>query len=406
MASATYLENCEEILKDNPELFHYIDEVVMKILELKNEMGLFENPYVDEGREKEVLLNQGFLNFAKEAAKKSCVLLKNENDALPIKGEYEHILVVGPYAKSQELLGSWACEGKFEDVVSIETGMKEVFFNRQIHVYDSLETCPRDIINLIDYVVVTIGEYWDLSGEGRSSVNLELEKSQKQLIREVKKLKKPYACVALSGRPLALQDIIDDIPSLLWAWYPGTKGGLAIAELLAGTSTPTGKLTMSFPRYSAQTPIYYNEYSSGRPTSSSSYSNRYQDCETGPLFPFGHGLNYANIKYSEFEISSDTITDMEDVVISFDIENKSEFLTSEIAILYIEDLISKAIRPVREMKKWKRIDLLPFEKKRVSIGLSIKDLSYLNLQLEQVVEPGEFNIFVNDLQQAKFMLKY
>jgi len=406
MASATYLENCEEILKDNPELFHYIDEVVMKILELKNEMGLFENPYVDEGREKEVLLNQGFLNFAKEAAKKSCVLLKNENDALPIKGEYEHILVVGPYAKSQELLGSWACEGKFEDVVSIETGRKEVFFNRQTHVYDSLETCPRDIINLIDYVVVTIGEYWDLSGEGRSSVNLELEKSQKQLIREVKKLKKPYACVALSGRPLALQDIIDDIPSLLWAWYPGTKGGLAIAELLAGTSTPTGKLTMSFPRYSAQTPIYYNEYSSGRPTSSSSYSNRYQDCETGPLFPFGHGLNYANIKYSEFEISSDTITDMEDVVISFDIENKSEFLTSEIAILYIEDLISKAIRPVREMKKWKRIDLLPFEKKRVSIGLSIKDLSYLNLQLEQVVEPGEFNIFVNDLQQAKFMLKY
>lgn len=406
MASATYLENCEEILKESPELLHYIDEVVLKILELKNEMGLFEEPYIDEAREKEIILNAEFLNFAKTAAKKSCVLLKNENNLLPIKKSHQNILLVGPFAKSQELLGSWYCEGDFKNVISIEQGMKEIFINRKIHIYDSLETCPRDVIALIDYIVITIGEYWDLSGEGRSSVNLELEKSQKQLIREVKKLKKPYSCVALSGRPLALQDIIDDIPALLWAWYPGTMAGVAIAELLAGVDTPTGKLTMSFPRYSAQTPIHYNEYSSGRPTSSSSYSNRYQDCETGPLFPFGHGLTFAIIEYSRFEISSKRIFENEEVIITFDLENKSDFPVSEIAILYIEDLISKAIRPVREMKKWKKVDLLPFEKKSVSLGLCLEDFSYLNLQLEQVVEPGEFNLYINDLQQAIFTLKY
>lgn len=406
MASATYLENCEEILQHDPDLLHYIDEVVFKILELKNEFGLFEQPYVAETHEADILLNQDFLNFAKESAKRSCVLLKNEHALLPIKEESRNILVIGPFAKTQELLGSWCCEGKFEDVVSIESGMKSTFTDRKIGAYETLEACPKDRIDEADYLVLAIGEHWDLSGEGRSSVNLELENSQKQLIRAVKKLNKPYTCVVLSGRPLALQDIIDDIPSLLWAWYPGTQGGVAIAELLAGIGSPSGKLTMSFPRYSAQTPIYYNEYSSGRPTSSSSYSNRYQDCEIGPLFSFGHGLNYATIHYNNFEISSEVITDDKPVTITFEIENKSAFTTSEIVILYIEDKVSKAIRPVREMKKWQVVDLLPFESKNVSFQLQADDLSYLNLNLEQVVEPGEFNLFVNELQQERFTLRY
>lgn len=406
MVSTTYLENHIKILEENPELLDYVDEVVLKILELKNELGLFENPYVDESKEASVLLNPQFLEFSKEAAKKSCVLLKNENQLLPITSDKKNLLVVGPFAKTQELLGNWPCKGKFENVVSLEAGMKEVFNDRKVDIYERLEECPKEILERADYIVLTIGEHWKSSGEGHSSVNLELEDVQKQLIREVKALNKPYACVAFSGRPLALQDIIDDIPSLLWAWYPGTQGGIAIAELLAGIDSPSGKLTMSFPRYSAQAPIYYNEYSSGRPANDTSYSNRYQDCEVGSLFPFGHGLNYADITYTNFEILNDVITKDENITISFNITNNSSFAATETAILYLEDKISKTIRPVREMKKWQVVNLQPKEIKKVTMGLCLDDLSYLNSKFEQVIEPGEFNLYINDLKHARFKLKY
>lgn len=406
MSSATYLENCEEIIKSHPDIIHYIDEVVLKILSLKQEMGLFDNPFANEKEEPYVLMQEKFLQLSLEAAIKSCVLLKNEQDALPIKEKYKHILVVGPFAKSKELLGAWFCEGKFEDVTSIEEGMRDIFQNTQIHVYDSLETCPRDVLLLTDYVVVTIGEYWDLTGEGRSSVNLGLEKSQKQLIRDVKKLHKPYACVALSGRPLALEDIIDDIPALLWAWYPGTVGGLAIAKLLAGITSPSGKLTMSFPRHSAQVPIYYNEYSSGRPTNASSYSNRYQDCEPGPLFSFGHGLTYGEIAYENYALSRHNITAQTPITITFDLVNNTPYHTQETSILYIKDMVSRGIRPTREMKKWQVTKLAPYERKRVEMTLELNDLTYLDMRLKQVVEPGEFKIYINDLKNSKFLITY
>ena len=406
MSSGTYLENCDEIIKKDPDLLHYINEVVYKILYLKKELGLFENPYVDESVESELLLTDYALNLSRTAAQKSSVLLKNDNDLLPISTKYKNILLVGPFAKTHELLGAWHCEGKHEDVVSIDEGMRDVFKESVIHAYDSLETCPRDILQIIDYAVVTIGEYWDFTGEGRSSVNLDLEHSQRRLIRDVKKLNIPYACVALSGRPLALQDIIDDIPALLWAWYPGTQGGIAIAQMLAGLVSPSGKLTMSFPRYSAQTPIHYNEYSSGRPTSSFSFTNRYQDSEPGPLFAFGHGLNYASITYSNYAISNYEIKDGSNLEISFDIKNHSAMSATETAILYIKDVVSKSIRPVREMKKWKKIELKPFETKSISIKLNVEDLCYLNSKLENVVEPGDFKIYLNDLKDAKFIIKY
>ena len=406
MVSTTYLENYVQILKENPDLLEYVDKAVLKILALKDDLGLFENPFVDESKEKNVLMSSKFLEFAKEAAKKSCVLLKNEEQLLPIATDKKKLLVVGPFAKTKELLGNWPCKGKFEDVISLEAGMKEVFANRKVSVYETLEACPKEILEESDYIVLTIGEHWELSGEGHSSVNLELDDSQKQLIKSVKALNKPYTCVAFSGRPLALQDIIDDIPSLLWVWYPGTQGGIAIAELLAGMDTPTGKLTMSFPRYSAQNPIHYNEYSSGRPANDTSYSNRYQDCEVGPLFSFGHGLSYADIVYTDFKISNNTITKQQPVTITFNIMNRSALTTAETAILYIEDKISKTVRPTREMKKWRVVNLQPNEVKQVTIDLCLDDLSYLSSKLEQVVESGEFNIYVKDLTHPKFKISY
>jgi beta-glucosidase len=405
MVSTLYLEHFESIIEENPTLVHDIDAAVLKILQLKNDMGLFENPYVDEEVEKDVILNPQFLEFAKEAAKKSCVLLKNDH-MLPIRKEYKKIIIVGPFSNTRELLGNWQCKGSFADVVSLAEGMKLVDDSLEIKVYEALENCPESELENCDYIVVAVGESWELSGEGHSSVNIELEARQQQLIKDVKKTNKPFACVCFSGRPLALQDIIDDIPSLLWCWYPGTQAGSAIAELITGKDTPSGKLTMSFPRYSAQAPIYYNEYSSGRPANDSSYSSRYQDCEIGPLFSFGHGLTYTNTEYANFLISSKKITKDQEIKISFQINNPSGYEYSEVVILYIEDLVSRAVRPTREMKKYQVVTVPANQTVTVEFSLTLADLQYLNENCQQTVEPGEFHLFINHLENPIFTIEY
>ncbi|MEH7305209.1 glycoside hydrolase family 3 N-terminal domain-containing protein [Neobacillus drentensis] len=405
MVSTLYLENHKQILEENPALIHEIDAAVLKILQLKNELGMFENPYVDEDLEETVILNQKSLQFAKEAAKKSCVLLKNDS-LLPISKEYKKILVVGPFANTQELLGNWQCKGSFDDVVALAEGMRLVDESLELGAYETLEDCPKEELEKCDYIVAAIGEHWELSGEGHSSVNIELDKQQQQLIKDIKKTDKPYACVCFSGRPLALQDIIDDIPALLWCWYPGTQAGIAIAELLTGKDTPSGKLTMSFPRYSSQVPIYYNEYSSGRPANESSYSSRYQDCAVGPLFSFGHGLTYTKTEYSNFEISGHTITEEQDIKISFQVKNPSEYEYSEIAILYIEDTVSKAVRPIREMKKYQVVTVPANQMVTVELVITLDDLHYLNGSLQQSIEPGEFKIYINDLEHSVFTIEH
>ncbi|WP_374019140.1 glycoside hydrolase family 3 N-terminal domain-containing protein [Paenibacillus thiaminolyticus] len=405
MVSTLYLEHYEEIIEEHSALIQDIDAAVLKILQLKNEMGLFENPYVDEELEAQVMLNAEFLEFAKEAAKKSCVLLKNDQK-LPMSKEHKKVVLVGPFSDTRELLGNWQCKGSFDDVVSLAEGMRQADPSLELHVYEALTDCPAAELADCDYIVVAIGERWELSGEGHSSVNIELEAAQKQLIRDVKATNKPYACVCFSGRPLALQDIIDDIPALLWCWYPGTQAGIAVAELILGQDTPSGKLTMSFPRYSAQTPIYYNEYSSGRPANASSYSSRYQDCEIGPLFPFGHGLTYTNTEYSSFTISSHKITKDQAIQLSWEISNPSSYDYDEIVIVYIEDLVSKTVRPVREMKKYKTVTIPANQKATVEISIALEDLQYLSADLQQTVEPGRFNIYINQLENADFTIEY
>ncbi|MFD0695919.1 glycoside hydrolase family 3 N-terminal domain-containing protein [Paenibacillus sp. GCM10027628] len=406
MVSTLYLENFEAIIEEQPHLLKDVDAAVWKVLQLKNELGLFENPYADEELEPAVILNAKSLEAAEEAARRSCVLLKNENDTLPLRKQHNNVVVVGPFARTQELLGNWACKGSFTDVVSLEQGLKQEEPSLVVNAYDTLEACPKEVLDHCDYIIVAIGEHWSLSGEGHSSVKLELEESQQQLIRAVKAANVPYACVCFSGRPLALQDIIDDIPALLWCWYPGTRAGNAVASLLTGQATPSGKLTMSFPRYSAQAPIYYNEYSSGRPANASSYSSRYQDCEIGPLFPFGHGLNYTGATYSDFAISGQKVTANQELKVSFTIHNPSSYAYSEIAILYIEDMVSKTVRPTREMKAYQVVKVPAYGTANVELSITMEDLKYINADLQQVIEPGNFQVYVNDLENPVFTIEY
>lgn len=406
MVSTHYLEHGEAIVANRPELLKDVDAAVLKVLRLKNELGLFENPYADEASEDAVLLNSASLAMAEEAGIRSCVLLKNENETLPLRPEHRNVVLVGPYARTRELLGNWACKGSFGDAVTLEEGLKQADGSLSVAAFDKLEDCPEDLLARCDYIVVAIGEHWGLSGEGHSSVKLELEEEQKRLIRAVKNTGRPYACVCFSGRPLALQDIVDDMPALLWCWYPGTRAGAAVAKLLTGQATPSGKLTMSFPRDSAQAPIYYNEYSTGRPANASSYSSRYQDCDIGPLFPFGHGLTYAGATYSDFAISGNRITENEDLKVNFRIHNPSRYDYPEIVILYIEDAVSKVVRPVREMKAYQVVPVPAYGSANVELSISLEELKYMDTHLRRTVEPGEFRIYVNDLEHPVFMIEY
>lgn len=399
MVSTLYLEHFESIVADNPALLADIDAAVMKLLRLKDELGLFENPYASEDAEPAILMNADALAAAEEAARRSCVLLKNDNGRLPLRAEHKRIVLVGPFADTKELLGNWACKGSFDDVVSLAEGLKAIDASLAVDVYATLEECPEDVLKRCDYIVAAIGEHWGLSGEGHSSVDFGLEESQRQLVKAVKATGKPYASVCFSGRPLALQDIEGDMPALLWCWYPGTRAGAAIAALLTGQATPSGKLTMSFPRHSAQAPIHYNEYSSGRPANASSYSSRYQDCEIGPLFPFGHGLTYAGATYSEFKASSLEISAERAVDVSFTIHNPSRFAYAETAILYIEDVVSKSARPVREMKAYQVVQVPAQGSVDVTLTLTLDDLMYLDADLRRTIERGAFRIYVNDPAQ-------
>ncbi|MBB6673470.1 glycoside hydrolase family 3 N-terminal domain-containing protein [Cohnella nanjingensis] len=406
MVSTHYLEHFEAIMDKRPELLEDVDAAVLKVLRLKTELGLFENPYADEAAEDAVLMNSASLALAEEAGIRSCVLLKNENETLPLRPEHRNVVLVGPFARTRELLGNWACKGRFGDVVMLEEGLKQADGSLSVAAFGKLEDCPEDVLARCDYIVVAVGEYWEQSGEGHSSVKLELDEEQKRLIRAVKDTGRPYACVCFSGRPLALQDIVDDMPALLWCWYPGTRAGAAVAKLLTGQATPSGKLTMSFPRDSAQTPIYYNEYSTGRPANASSYSSRYQDCDIGPLYPFGHGLTYAGATYSDFDISGRRITETEDLKVTFRIHNPSRYDYSEIVILYIEDAVSKAVRPVREMKAYRVVPVSAYGSVNVELSISLEDLEYLDADLRRTVEPGEFRIYVNDLERPVFTIEY
>ena len=399
MVSTHYLNNGELITTENPELLQYIDQATYRILELKNELGLFENPFVDEASEPQVLLNEAALARNQEIVKRSCVLLKNQNDILPLKPEQQNLLIVGPYARTNELLGNWMCRGEFKDVINLPTGFAQIDATRQVKAYDSHLDVPSTEVAAADAILLTIGESWRKSGEGCSSVDLELSPEQKSMIKWAKASGKRVVCLGFAGRPMALQNVIDDIDALLWCWYPGTMAGAGIAELVLGHDTPTGKLTMSFPRYSAQAPLYYNEFAAGRPANQSSQSNRYQDAEIGALFPFGHGLTYASAEYNEISLSAEQIAAGKPVTVTCKIHNPSSFNYSEIVTLYIKDCVAKAVRPVRELKQYQLVPMLSGQTSTAKFELSVDDLYYYDGKLNWIVEPGKFEIYLNDLAQ-------
>ncbi len=417
MMSYGFIQYVEELVKEGKVSEKEIDRAVRNILKLKFELGLFENPYVDETASAKVDYAPEHLEAAKQAAIESAILLQNRNDVLPL-ADAKRILVTGPLADAPyEQLGTWAFDGQQEHTVTPLTALREEYdviwepglqYSRDKDTKDFAKV--RNAAARADAAVVFVGEEAILSGEAHSLSNLNLQGAQSELIAEVAKAGKPVVVVVIAGRPLTIERDLANCDAMLYSFHPGTMGGPALADLIKGKAVPSGKLPMTFLRDAGQAPFYYNHNNSGRPCNgtetllndipiaagqtSLGCTSYYLDTGYGPLFPFGYGLSYTTFKYGKPSVEKAELGRDDVLRVSFDLSNTGNCEGTEVAQLYVQDRVGSVVRPVKELKRFERVTLAPGETKTVTFELPVAELAFWNIDMEYVVEPGDFRLWV------------
>ncbi|RLD86619.1 MAG: beta-glucosidase BglX, partial [Bacteroidetes bacterium] len=419
-----------------------IDQACRRVLEAKYKLGLFENPfqYFDAEKAKEIVLSQEHLDAARDIAKRSIVLLKNEKGILPLKKEGK-IAVVGPLANSKEdMLGTWAGTRKTDKVVTMLQGIKNVagdkaeilyaqgsFFTmdnfllnrnkkKEEYIIQTEEQSKqlldeaKKIANKADVIVAVLGEPRAWSGEAASRSDISIPECQIDLLKEMLATGKPVVLVLSNGRPLTLSWENENVDAIIEAWHGGVEAGDALADVLFGDYNPSGKLTTTFPRNVGQIPIYYNYKNTGRPLIEEfKFTSKYLDVPNDPLFPFGYGLSYTNFNYSNFKLNSKVMNANDKLVATVTVTNTGNFDGEEVVQLYIRDLVASVSRPVKELKGFKKIALKKGETKQVSFEISEDDLKFYKSDLSFGTEPGDFEIFVGgnsrDVLKESFILQ-
>ncbi|WP_395049346.1 beta-glucosidase BglX [Flavobacterium sp.] len=414
MVGGTYMKYLKQSYDEGKVTLIQIDDACKRILDVKYDLGLFEDPYrySDEKREKETIYKPEFLEASLGIAKKSLVLLKNNNNVLPLKAN-QKIAFVGPLVSDEyNIIGSWAALGDRNGfATSVKEGVTNYLKNVSNVTFDQgveIKSNKRDLMQKAlenaknaDVIVAIMGEKENMTGEAASQTNIDLPGLQKEFLAELKKLGKPIVLVLLNGRPLTLTWENENMDAILEAWWPGTRGGDAIAQTLFGANNPNGKLPMSFPRNVGQLPLYYNHKNTGRPYLGLSdpeqkYKSQYTDVGNSPLYPFGYGLSYTTFEYSNMKTSSDKIKFGEKLKISVDVKNAGNYDGQEIVQLYIWDLVGSVTRPVKELKGFEKIALKKGETKTVSFEISSEDLKFYNIDMKNVAEEGSFEVFVGE----------
>jgi beta-glucosidase len=401
MEGYAYTGHLEDAVKSGKVKMKTLDDAVHRILVKKFELGLFDDPYrySDAARERAVLNDPSHRAAALDVAQKSMVLLKNEGKLLPLSRDAKRIAVIGPLADAQrDLEGGWVVQGDRAKVVSIlegihsHAGKAEVSYAQACAspcatsdgFADAVATAAK-----ADVIVLAVGETWDLSGEAKSRTDITLPGKQEELFAALKATGKPVAVVMLAGRPLVFNSVADRADAILYAWFPGTEGGNAVANVLFGDYNPSGKLPITFPRSVGQIPISYAQYNTGRPVTDEKnvvYKSAYIDSVNTPRYAFGHGLSYTDFKYSGLALNGDKL--------SFDIANTGKVAGTEIVQLYLRDMVSSVVRPLKELKGFQKISLKPGEQRRVSFTVDRELLAFFNSKLQWGAEAGEFKLMV------------
>jgi beta-glucosidase len=444
MVSEDLLKYAAQLVKEGKVSMKTIDDACRRILEAKYKLGLFDDPYryCNEEKAKTELMSNANLQAAREIAARSFVLLKNENNVLPLK-KSGTIALIGPLADSKRnMLGTWSVSGDPEKSVTIMQGIKNIvgnnanilyakganisddtFLIKRVNVFGEEITVdkrsPEEMINeavetanKADVVVAVLGEAADMTGESSSMTHIGLQPSQKNLLKALAKTGKPIVLVLMNGRPMTLTWEDEHIPAILDTWFGGTEAGNAVADVLFGNYNPSGKLTVTFPRNVGQIPIYYNHFNTGRPFhpgDSPKFKSDYLDVSNDPLYPFGYGLSYTTFSYSDISLSNKTLKANGKITASVMVTNTGTVKGKETVQLYLRDMVGSIVRPVKELKGFQQITLAPGESKKISFTISVNDLKFYNNDLKYVYEPGDFKVFIGtnsrDVKEADFKLE-
>lgn len=409
MSSTTYVRFLEELIDEGKIPMERLDRAVMRVLKLKDELGLFENPYrsTDIEEAKKILLCDEHRALARYAAEESAVLLKNEG-VLPLSESVASVAVIGPLANTGEIYGNWPCGAKAEETVPVFEGIRAIVGDRAKYAkgcdveFTATDTSAiAEAVELAknsEAVILCLGEHQMDSGEANSKGDIELPAVQYQLLDEVLKVNKNVAVLLFTGRPLAIARLDRTAPAILNMWMPGTEGGNAAANLVFGRSVPSGKLAMSFPYAVGQCPIYYSGYNTGRPKVTSEirerFTSSYIDVPTEPLYPFGHGLSYTTFAYSEPTIDKTVMHRGETLNVSVKVKNTGKCKAKEVVQLYVRDLAGSAVRPLKELKGFRKIELDAGEEKTVSFVITEEALAFYGADMQKKAEDGKFHVFV------------
>ena len=430
MVSNAYIRYLAELVRCGEVEERLVDEGAMRVLKLKNDLGLFENPYKDgsEEREKEVLLCREHRALAREMAAKSFVLLKNEQ-ILPLEKKSGGVALIGPYADTVELFGAWSFPKYPEKGVTIMQGMEAKagtlpvargcfmqdegaqtkFGMKETYTKEELDARMREaeaVAKQAETVVLCLGEHREYTGEGGSRTEISLPKHQLELLHKVRANNENVVTVVFSGRPLVLEEVVEASKAVLLVWMPGTEGGNAVADVLYGDVMPEGKLSMCLPRSVGQVPIFYNKFRTGRPNDEGTrvgYIHGYIDESIYPLYPFGYGLTYTDFTYSKVELSRSKMTKAEEIVAKVTVTNIGNRAATETVQMYLTDVKASVVRPIKMLKGFQKAVLQPGESREVSFVITEEMLRFYDMDMEFVSEPGEFQVWIGTDSDTKNM---
>ncbi|WP_345951701.1 MULTISPECIES: glycoside hydrolase family 3 N-terminal domain-containing protein [unclassified Mucilaginibacter] len=412
MEGHAYIASLAKLVQDKKVDNALIDDAVKRILRKKFELGLFDDPYrfSNEQRETQTLNSAANRAMARDVARKSIVLLKNDKQLLPLSKKIKTIAVIGPLAKSnKDMMGFWSVKWDDDHLVSLYEGLQNKVGKNTKLLYaegcDLKDTAKCNfaeaaaIARKADVVIMAVGEAFDMSGEAKSKANIHLPGAQEELIKAVQRTGKPVVVLTMSGRPLIFNWTADRANSILHTWWLGSEAGNAMADVLFGDYNPAGKLPMSFPRSEGQIPVYYNYKSTGRPSPTdvaATYRSGYLDMQNSPRFAFGYGLSYTTFNLSDLKLDKNKFSSADSVTVTCKLSNTGKYDGEEVVQLYLQDMFASVTRPVKELKGFEKVFLKAGESKTLKFVINREKLSFYDQKMNWTTEPGDFKLMLGN----------